>query len=229
MKVNKKNNIMMKTNSEIRKTARMALDGKWGTFVMLTLVFYVVSLFTALPGQLGDALIKADVMTDLGAVLSSFGFVLTLLMLPLSWGYVVSLLRNHRGGDVEVSNIFDGFRQYGRVWFTVFLTGLYTFLWTLVLIVPGIVKSCSYGVTNYVLYDNPDLSGNAAIERSMAMMEGHKMQLFLLALSFIGWGILCLFTLCVGFLWLVPYVQASMAAFYEEVKADYEARTGVVS
>ena len=211
MKVNKKNNIMMKTNSEIRKTARMALDGKWGTFVMRTLVFYVVSLFTALPGQLGDALIKADVMTGLGAVLSSFGFVLTLLMLPLSWGYVVSLLRNHRGGDVEVSNIFDGFRQYGRVWFTVFLTGLYTLLWTLVLIVPGIVKSCSYG------------------ERSMAMMEGHKMQLFLLALSFIGWGILCLFTLCIGFLWLVPYVQASMAAFYEEVKADYEARTGVVS
>lgn len=220
---------MMKTNSEIRKTARMALDGKWGTFVLLTLVLYVVSLFTALPGQLSEALVKADVMVGLGAMLTSFGLVLTLLMLPLSWGYVVSLLRNHRGGSVEISNLFDGFRQYGRVWFTVFLTGLYTFLWTLLLIVPGIVKACSYGMTNYVLYDNPELSGDAAIERSMAMMEGHKMQFFLLGLSFIGWAILSLFTLCIGFLWLVPYVQASMAAFYEEVKAEYEAKTGVVS
>ena len=89
---------------------------------------------------------------------------------------------------------------------------------------PGIVKSLAYAQTPYILLDNPKLSTVEAIHLSREMMFGYKGKLFLLLLSFIGWGILCIFTCGVGFLWLAPYMQSSMAAFYEDVRADYEMR-----
>ena len=76
-------------------------------------------------------------------------------------------------------------------------------------------------MTSYVLRDYPELRYNGAIEMSMAMMQGHKWELFYLYLTFIGWGILCVFTLGVGLFWLEPYVETSVANFYEEVKEDY--------
>lgn len=75
-------------------------------------------------------------------------------------------------------------------------------------------------MTFYILKDYPELAYNSAIEKSMAMMSGYKMKLFLLDLSFIGWAILCFFTLGIGFLFLGPYVQAAHAAFYEDLKKE---------
>ena len=109
------------------------------------------------------------------------------------------------------------------------LMGVYVFLWTLLLIVPGVVKALSYAMTPFILNDKPELSANETIELSMEMMEGRKMDLFLLYLGFLGWALLCILTLCIGFLWLEPYVYAATAAFYEDVKADYESRNVVVA
>mgnify|MGYP002591125050 FL=1 len=75
-------------------------------------------------------------------------------------------------------------------------------------------------MTSFILKDEPEMKNNAAIEKSMAMMEGNKMKLFMLDLSFIGWAILCLFTFGIGFFFLQPYMQASHAAFYEDLKAQ---------
>lgn len=75
-------------------------------------------------------------------------------------------------------------------------------------------------MTDFILKDHPELANNGAIEKSMVMMEGNKMKLFLLDLSFIGWAILCLFTLGIGYLFLQPYMQAAHAAFYEDLKAQ---------
>ena len=77
-------------------------------------------------------------------------------------------------------------------------------------------------MTPFILRDNPEMKNNEAIELSMKMMNGHKVDLFWLYLTFIGWGILCVLTLGIGYFWLAPYVQASMVQFYEEVKAEYE-------
>ena len=84
----------------------------------------------------------------------------------------------------------------------------------------GIIKSYSYAMTSFILKDEPEMKNNAAIEKSMAMMEGNKMKLFMLDLSFIGWAILCIFTLGIGLLFLQPYVAISRAAFYEDLKAQ---------
>ena len=100
------------------------------------------------------------------------------------------------------------------------LQKVYIFLWTLLLIIPGIIKAFSYAMTSYILKDNPEIKNNEAIEKSMQMMQGHKMDLFLLYLSFIGWAILSVLTLGIGFIFLTPYVNAAVSHFYEDLKEE---------
>ena len=90
------------------------------------------------------------------------------------------------GTPIDIGKLFDGFKDFGRIWGTGILVAIYTVLWTCLLIVPGIIKSYSYAMTYYILKDEPELKYNAAIEKSMSMMNGYKMKLFLLDLSFIG-------------------------------------------
>ena len=89
----------------------------------------------------------------------------------------------------------------------------------MLLIVPGIIKGLSYSMTFYILRDRPELTPSQAIDESMRMMEGHKADLFILMLSFIGWAILATITV-IGLIWFIPYVYTASAAFYERLKAD---------
>lgn len=203
---------MIKSASEIRSAARATLSGHWTEAAMLTFVYCIVAwAFSALVG-------------GLEYVQQGLGTVASLLLLPLGWGYAVTFLSNARGEEdpFNVSRMFDGYRDFVRIFTTILLTQIYILLWTLLLIIPGIIKSLSYAMTPFVLRDNPEMKNNAAIELSMKLMDGHKGELFWLYLTFIGWGILCILTLGIGYFWLAPYMQASMAQFYEEVKAEYE-------
>ena len=203
---------MIKSASEIRSAARATLSGHWTEAAMLTFVYCIVAwAFSALVG-------------GLEYVQQGLGTVASLLLLPLGWGYAVTFLSNARGEEdpFNVSRMFDGYRDFVRIFTTILLTQIYILLWTLLLIIPGIIKSLSYAMTPFVLRDNPEMKNNAAIELSMKMMNDHKGDLFWLYLTFIGWGILCILTLGIGYFWLAPYMQASMAQFYEEVKAEYE-------
>lgn len=210
----------MRTLSEIRATGRADLSGRWVEAAMLTFVFYII--VGAFAGVCGWPL-------NLRAPGS--GSALSLVLLPMGWSYFVIFLSNHRREDNDpfaIGHLFDGYRngQFLRIFTTTLLVDIYTILWSLLLIVPGIIKSLSYSMTSFILRDRSDLRDNAAIELSMDMMKGHKLELFWLYLSFIGWFILCCFTLGIGFFWLVPYTSASLAAFYEDVKQDYELRYG---
>ena len=216
----------MQLNSELRAQARERLEGQWGTFVLMTFLFYVIQVLLQIPGYIGsllEILSPENVLASLS--FSNISNILSLLALPLSWGLTVSLLRNHREESVDLENLFDGFRggRYTRVFCALFLVQLFTFLWALLLIIPGIIKAFSYALTPYILLDEPELTARQAITRSCEIMEGRRWKLFCLSLSFIGWGILCLLTFGIGFLWLVPYMNASVAAFYEDARAEYEA------
>ena len=220
----------MLLNSELRAQAREQLDGKWGTFVLMTFLMYVISAILQIPGSVGDLL---KVLSPENALtsesMSSISVVLSLLALPLSWGLTVSLLRNHREESVDIENLFDGFRRgrYVRVFCALFLVNLFTFLWALLLIIPGIMKAFSYALTPYILLDEPELTAKQAIARSSEIMQGRRWKLFCLYLSFIGWGILSVLTFGIGFLWLLPYMNASFAAFYEDARAEYEAENSI--
>lgn len=189
---------MLKQNSELRAEARVALTDKWVMGAVTTLVFGAVSG-------------AASYIPVVGTIL---------VALPMMYGYSIVLLSVMRGGEMNIGGLFDGFNDFGRIVGTKLLQVIYTFLWTLLLVIPGIIKNYSYAMTDFILKDQPELANNAAIEKSMAMMDGNKMKLFLLDLSFIGWAILCLFTFGIGFLFLQPYVQSAHAAFYEDLKAQ---------
>lgn len=193
---------MLKQNSELRAQARVALQGKW---VMAAVAALVTS---AIAGGLSG--------------IPGIGWIGTLLVgLPVGYGFSILMLSVYRGaGDIDLGVLFEGFKDYGRILGTTLLQAVYTFLWSLLLIIPGVIKSYSYAMTAFILKDEPELANNAAIEKSMAMMEGNKMKLFLLDLSFIGWGILALFTFGIGFFFLQPYMMISRAAFYEDLKAQ---------
>lgn len=195
---------MIKSASELRAAARQSLSGMWGGAVVMTLVYVLISIC--------------------GSVIPFVGNIISLLLLPLGFGYAATFLSNAREkSDFPINNLWIGFSDYGRIFGTMLLQNIYIFLWTLLLIVPGIIKSLSYAMTVYILKDEPELKYNAAIEKSMAMMRGHKFELFCLLLSFIGWVLLCILTLGIGFLWLSPYMHSAMAHFYDEVKAGYKA------
>lgn len=220
----------MQLNSELRAQARERLEGQWGTFVLMTFLMLVIQTILQIPGYIGsllEILSPENVLASLS--FSNISNILSLLALPLSWGLTVSLLRNHREESVDLENLFDGFRggRYTRVFCALFLVNLFTFLWALLLIIPGIMKAFSYALTPYILLDEPELTARQAITRSCEIMQGRRWKLFCLYLSFIGWGILSLLTFGIGFLWLVPYMNASIAAFYEDARAEYEAENSI--
>lgn len=194
---------MLTSNCELRAMARKSLRNKWGMAVLATLVFLVL-------------------VAGLGSIPLVGWIVSVLVGIPLAWGYAVVFLRSFCGEELEIGKMFDGFGDYGRILGTMLLVSVYTFLWMLLLIIPGIIKSYSYAMTPYILKDDPQSNFNAAIDKSMAMMGGNKMKLFLLDLSFIGWALLSIITAGIGLLWLYPYVMSSRAAFYEDLKKNIE-------
>ncbi|MBQ7182255.1 MAG: DUF975 family protein [Bacteroidaceae bacterium] len=211
----------MKTSSDYRAAGRADLSGRWLEAAMLTFVFCIIS-----------GIFSATFVGAFNLWLPGVGSACTLLLIPMAWSFTVVFLTNRRREDsdpFDIGHLFDGYRngQFLRIFTTILLEGIYIFLWCLLFIIPGIIKAFSYSMTTYILRDYPELKNNAAIELSMDMMQGHKADLFWLYLTFIGWGILCLLTLGIGFFWLEPYMEASIANFYEDVKAEYEMRNGI--
>ena len=192
----------MKINSEIRAAARTELKGNWMNPVLATLIYFAISgIVSAIP--------------IVG------GLVNLLVVVPISFGFSIAFLLFIRGQkDNVIENMFGELKNYGRALGVPLLTAVFTVLWTLLFIIPGIIKAYSYAMTNFIAKDHPELGANDCIEESMKMMSGHKMDLFLLDLSFIGWALLCILSLGIGFLWLQPYVMTSHAIFYKELKAE---------
>ena len=210
----------MKTNQDYKNAALAALKGNWTQGVLASLVFIGISL-------VANMLTSAN--PESGLAILVYAAVLICVSMPLSVGLLSAYKDLYKGTDVKVvENSFKtGFGNWGHHVGGMLLVGVYTFAWTLLLIVPGIIKSFAYALTPFILIDKPELSANEAIELSMKMMDGHKLDLFILYLSFIGWYLLSILTLCVGMLWVMPYMYTAMAAFYEDVKAEYESKAVV--
>lgn len=210
----------MKQNSELRAEARQILEGNWGDAALITLIAIAIN---SLCGSVFQAGATWVVHSDFASSASLLG---TLICLPISFALAVTFLRLKRGAQIGVKDLFAYYN--GRVFLTMLLKLCYVVLWSLLLLVPGIIKSYSYAMTEYIMLDNPELQGNAAIEKSMEMMKGNKMKLFLLDLSFIGWILLCILTLGIGAILLEPYVQTAHAAFYEDLKAEKQSQSEYV-
>ena len=135
----------------------------------------------------------------------------------LQLGYARFLLKQHDGKELDFNDLFSQFDRFGTGFAQNFLRTLYTFLWSLLLIVPGIIAALSYAMTPFILEEHPELTASEAIARSKELMNGHKMDLFILTLTFLGWDILCALTANIGNLFLNPYKNAAYAVFYREI------------
>ena len=221
------------TNQDYKNAALAAMKGKWAPAVLATVVIFLLMLpYLAV----AEYPVLSGMNTNPAALpswylpVSLIGWVYMLLVVtPVEVGYAnaCKLLRQ-TGDDRLTANSFRiGFSRWLRHFWGIFLMGLKVMLWTFVFIIPGFVKAFAYALTPFLLVDCPELSPLKCIKLSNEMMKGHKFDLFYLYLSFIGWGILCVLTLGIGLLWLIPYMETSFAAFYQDVKEQYLAQHGI--
>jgi len=207
------NHIIMKTISTYKDLAIQSLEGNWAKAAIASFMVFVL---TNLLGSSTSFFMDPTPSMVLQGLVS-------LVLLPIFWGYVVFFLLLIRKEPVDYTNLFDGFSQYVRIFVAELLKGIYLILWSLLLFIPGIIKTYSYAMMEFIMKDNPDMSGEVAITKSMYMMKGHKMELFMLDLSMIGWFILSCLTLGIGFLFLFPYNYSAHAHFYEDLKEQQTA------
>ena len=202
----------MGNNQTYKNRALASLEGKWSTAVIATFIYLLISMginwTITLP--MGD---------DLTMSYSTSG-IWTLICMPLNWGFVVYFLRLIRGEDLSYGRLFDGYKDFLRIFLTMFLQNLAIVIGILLFIVPGIILCAGLIMTSFVLKDDPEIAYIDAMKKSWELTNGHKWDLIWLFLGFIGWIILSCFTLCLGFLLLYPYMYSALAHYYEDLKSE---------
>lgn len=232
---------------DFRREAREALKGKWGPAVGTGFVASMLGAYTALgtggsggsgSEELTSDLLNSNIISDeiVAVILVILGFWLMILVVLLmvnfviggaiTLGYVKFNLNLVDKKDARFSDLFSQFGRLGQGFVLQLLRSIFIFLWTLLFLIPGIIATYRYAMAPYILCENPYMSASEAITASKELMDGNKWRLFCLDFSFIGWALLCVFTLGIGFLWLYPYQEAAYAAFYREIKRE---RYGSVS
>ena len=164
--------------------------------------------------------------TVLLTVLTTIGVILSFVMIPMQYGYGIAHL-NASSQDLpaDIGDLFCGYKRFWHVLGALLLMSLAIAGGLILLIIPGVILSLAYAMVPFVLRDNPELSVVEVLRKSRMMMDGHKWELFLLVLSFIGWMLLGVLTLFIGYLWLIPYMQMTEVKFYEQLRAECEGAT----
>lgn len=272
----------MKYASDFREIAREALEGNWRTAILTGFVAPLVgatlwggagsgsssssdsdpiseSIFSALDGE--TLRVVLSLISIAAIVLILWGIVVFIIGGAAKFGYAIFNLNLVDGKEARFSDLFSQFGRIGSGIIMNLLLGVFTFLWSLLFVIPGIIKSYSYAMTPFILAEHPEISENAAITRSRELMDGNKWRLFCLFFSFIGWELLICSPLLVslvllsvkfatgvnialtgalifcgisfilffvGQLFLCPYQNAALAAFYRDISAEYERANDVL-
>ena len=237
--------------SDIRKSAREALAGKWGKAVLIILAYFLFIFALGFVAGLVEKIAFLSLIVEIATIVIS---------IPVSFGLIASFIKLKRGEDVKAFDFITyGFNNFARSWkvagnmllkmwlpilLYVIATIVFAFaisfglvasavsssgLFVVIASIIGIalfiaafvylfITALSYSLTYFIAYDNETMSGKESVEESKKMMKGNRGKYVLLQLSFIGWMILSIFTLYIGLLWLVPYMQVAMVCFYEALK-----------
>ena len=190
---------------QFRQNAWKSLHGQWGTMASACFFFILIQVTCA--------------------ALSFFyigGFAALFLTGALTLGFAQMALTAARTEKVRFGQLFDGFKNYESSLALYILILIFTFLWTLLLIIPGIIKSYSYSMSYFILADHPQMPANQARKYSIELMKGNKWRLFCLDFSFIGWILLSILTLGILSFWIVPYRETARAEFYRYLVSEDE-------
>jgi uncharacterized membrane protein len=189
---------MTTENTVLMRQARHSLEGKWG-LAIATFVVYAVIIGAA------------NGVPLLGLIISG----------PMAVGFAIFSLNIARGEEAKLEQIFDGFKNFGNTVGAYILMVIFIMLWMLLLIVPGIIAAIAYSQTFFILAEDREIGPMEALKKSRDMMDGYKWKYFEMSLIFFGLSLLCILTLGIGFLWLIPYMQVSYANFYDDLKGEF--------
>ena len=197
----------MKTFGELKTLAKAQINGKIGVLFVIYLIVIGITLVVGFVPVFG----------------SIANFILgSMFSLGVSWVF----LKIARGEEISVRDIFYGFEDLWTAIKANFFINLFLWLWALLLIIPSIIKAHSYSMTFFILAENKGMPVLEAITLSRKMMDGHKMDLFLLNLSFIGWFFLVAITFGIAGIWVLPYYSATLTNFYLSVKDEHATKLG---
>ena len=201
----------MKRAKELRESAWEHKRGQWG---LLAVIWFVYDVIVGAIGSLS----ATAIIPVIGSIIVFVSTVAVLLISgPFMLGLSTASLEVSEGKHTSFNKLFSGFKQFGAAFLLMILIDIFVFLWSLLLIIPGIIKAYSYSMSWFVLADRPDLTANEARKRSMYLMKGHKWRLFCLDFSFIGWYLLSILTLGILSFWVMPYHLTARAEFYQEL------------
>lgn len=215
--------------NQIRQLAREHLSPSWGLSIGVAAIAALLGGLIIGTSFLPQVKYTWDGFRETHEILKNvrvstygglFGLASFILGGVLQLGYARFLLKQHDGQDPEFNDLFSQFDRFGAGFAQALLRGLYIFLWSLLFVIPGIIAALRYAMTPYIMAEHPELTASEAINRSKELMEGHKMDLFILQLTFLGWEILCALTLNLGNLALNPYKNAAITVFYRHITSQ---------
>lgn len=213
---------------DFRCKAREGLRGKWalavGTGFVASLFTLSVSINSLNDNEYMNDILNFEISSTLRPYISTAVAILAIFAMinfffggAITLGYVRFNKNLIQGTNPQFNNLFSRFNIFWKAFGMQLVMGFLILFWTLLFIIPGIIKTFSYAMTPYILDDYPEMGITEAISESRRIMDGNKWRLFCLEISFIGWAFLSVLTFGIGYLWLHPYMQASIAAFYFEV------------
>lgn len=165
--------------------------------------------------------------SQMGTVIPLVGFLVPIVVQGAIIQGIAQLYLNVTYGDQpKIEDVFSGFKNILNAALLTFLVGLFVCLWSLLFIIPGIVMAISYSMSWYIMCENPDMSAMDCIRESKSIMQGHKMEFFVMMLSFIGWCLLGTVTLGLAYIYVTPYMTLSCVNFYHRIKNVYSTDEG---
>ena len=222
--------------SECRKRARTTLNGHMGEAV---LVCFLAALLGGSGGKfsqvskvvekvndnLGNGILDSSwgrmffgVVAACSVFLGIYQIAIFIVGGAVELGMNKFFIKQAYGQKAEIRDEFSCFSNFGKALGLRIVAGIFIGLWSLLFVIPGIIAAYRYSMAFYIMAENPNIGVMEAIDQSKAMMAGHKWRLFCLDISFIGWMILGIFTMGIGYLFLNPYMRAAQAHFYLDLK-----------
>ena len=205
----------MKKNQDYKNAALASLSGIWAKAVVATLVLIAINSPAFAPS------ISEKVSGDTSIGLSLFVYEL-LVIVPIGVGFMNTFRLLYEENDIDLTSncISLALKHYVHIILGMLLVTVLVMIGFLLLIIPGIILGYAYSMVPYLLVERPDMSVTETLKASRTMMKGRKFDLFYLQLSFIGWILLSIISLGIGFIWLYPYMMTAQAAFYRDVKLE---------
>lgn len=174
-------------------------------------------------GNIGVLFVCYLIIAVISAVCSgvTMGIAAIVVVPPLSLGLIMIYLGMYNGSEARIETLFKGFKiNFVKSILVEILVFVFTFLWSLLFVIPGIIKAFSYSMSMYILAENPQMTSLEAINESKRIMHGHKMDLFVLYLSFIPWYLLVMITFGIAGIYVAPYMYMTITNFYKSISGS---------